>query len=463
VAIPQMDEPAIEAVYSQSEPNEPISLGAVNVEFVVGNQTCTARADVSMRLTPDNRLCFVVPPDEIRLEHVLKAFTADAYKLKLADRGVTVDAICVQGGAHTGLTFIPKESCVTVTPPSGDIVRAIFHLFNFPDFVGPEDYSLKTVDGSRQTFTPCGRVTLRAEGWNVTIAATGQTEHACKALRRNGGFIITHMGRIARDDGAQFSSQELAKFLHCVHVYLSFALGRWAGVALPLGFDENAARLFEQWGMPRVSAGWWNASDSWFDSTCGETLSHVFPGFVGLWRGETWGEALWRALYWYLGANTRGTGVGVDTALILAQAALEQLAWTYSVRDRKMVSESAFGRRGLSGADKMRLLLSSLDIPAGLPDGLRALHAKRGKKWEDGPEAITGIRNALVHPREKDELAEGSYYEAWQLSMWFLDLALLRLCRYEGQYANRLTTPRWAGRVEPVPWAQARNGGRANG
>ena len=104
--------------------------------------------------------------------------------------------------------------------------------------------------------------------------------------------------------------------------------------------------------------------------------------------------------------------------------------------------------------DEQRALLA-LEIPADLPDRLKALHGRRGKKWSDGPDAVTGVRNALVHPSEKDELPEGAYFEAWQLSMWFLDLVLLRLCGYAGEYANRLALSRWVGQVEPVPWGQA--------
>ena len=160
------------------------------------------------------------------------------------------------------------------------------------------------------------------------------------------------------------------------------------------------------------------------------------------------------ALYWYVAANDRGTGIGVDAGLILAQTALQHLAWTYCVQDRKMVSAHAFGRRGLSAADRIRLLATALDIPTDLPASLRLLHAKRGSKWDDGADVITGIRNSLVHPAKKSELVEGSYYEAWKLSLRFLDLVFLRLLGHEGECANRLAQ-RMVGEVETVPWARS--------
>lgn len=84
-----------------------------------------------------------------------------------------------------------------------------------------------------------------------------------------------------------------------------------------------------------------NGSCSWFDEHHGELLADVFAGFMKLWTNELWRTPLTHALYWYLGACDRRTGIGVDTGIILAQTALEGLAWTYCVQDRKMVSRAA--------------------------------------------------------------------------------------------------------------------------
>ena len=82
---------------------------------------------------------------------------------------------------------------------------------------------------------------------------------------------------------------------------------------------------------------------------------------------------------------------------------------------------------------------------------MRALHAQRGKKWLDGAEAITEIRNAIVHPSKELNLPDGAYCDAWRLSLWYLDLVFLRLLGHEGEYGNRLSK-RSVGEVETVPW-----------
>ena len=172
-----------------------------------------------------------------------------------------------------------------------------------------------------------------------------------------------------------------------------------------------------------------------------------------LWANELWNQPLMHALYWYLGACDRRVGIGVDTGTILAQAALEVIAWTHCVLDKKIVSAAAFKPRGLSASDKLRLLLSSLDIPRDIPTHLPTLLAKSAPKWADGPDALTGIRNSLAHPDAKGTLPDFAYYEVWKLSLWYIDMSLLRLCGHNGSYSNRLVDQRWEGEVESVPWS----------
>lgn len=450
----------IEPVYCQDDPSATIDVGSEAVAFQFGDQAYRQQARVSMRFVPDERLLFVVAGSEpLSLEEQLKAVAVglDDWdgKLKLVNRNVTLDALCIgRGGSGEAFTFMPRKSVVTVTPPADSLVECVFHLFNFPDFIGPEDYGITAGEPRHAGWMRCGRVVLKADGWRITIAGTDKTQEQCKALRGQGGFIITHMGRIERDDRSPFSSEQVDKLLWCLHNFLSLTLGRWAGLALPIGFDQAGNRVLEQWGMPMAASGPWNGSLSWFDSHHSQLLSSAFPGFMALWKNQTWGHPIRKAVYWYMRSNEGGAGLGVDTGLMLSQVALEHLAWTYCVRDRKMVSAAAFSRPGLSAADRLRLLLCGLGVPTEIPDRLRALQSRPGKAWDDGPDAITGIRNALVHPRENAKLPDDSYGEAWQLSMWFLDLTFLRLCGYNGTYGNRLRQ-RYAGDVEPVPWAPA--------
>jgi hypothetical protein len=99
------------------------------------------------------------------------------------------------------------------------------------------------------------------------------------------------------------------------------------------------------------------------------------------------------------------------------------------------------------------LLFSSLNIPIDIPASLPKMQSfAKQFNWIDAPQAITEIRNSLVHPEHKrrDKFGE-VFYPAWDLGQWYLELALLRICDYSGTYGNRLVE-RWVGEIEPVPW-----------
>jgi hypothetical protein len=436
-----------EPIYSQSKPNEPIDLGSVVVQFDHNGTPHRETAHVTMTFVPEKRLELTIPVESGRPSPALGSFA-----LTLPDRNVTIKALCLGVHRERGGTFlVPEREPVTVTPPATAVSTAAVHLLSFPEFWAPEGYDPSTgepPDYSRR----CHSVVLKAGGWNITISATDQAHDLEEALRAQGGYVITHMAAVKRDDGATFSSEQLADILSCLHYFLSFVLGRWVGMAMPVGFDSDGNRVFEEWGMRWSAGGAWNASSSWFDEMNGELLAQVFPGFVSLWKNPIWGGTLTSAIYWYLG-GCGGVGIGVDAGLILAQTALELLAWTHCVEDRKMVSAAAFKPRGLSAADKLRLLATSLSIPKEIPPTQPALHGMPGKKWVDGMEAITVIRNAKVHPGLPTEPSGRAYFEAYELSLWLIELTLLHLCGHNGKYANRLRQ-RWRGEVDLVPWAE---------
>jgi hypothetical protein len=141
----------------------------------------------------------------------------------------------------------------------------------------------------------------------------------------------------------------------------------------------------------------------------------------------------------------------VDGGIVLLQAALELLSWRVFVGERKALSQEGFRR--LRADDQLRLLIETCRIPAGVPAGLGELASKaKGMSWTDGPKALAEIRNSLVHPTNQKDLP---YYDTWRLAQWYVELALLKMCAFKGDYSNRTNAERWAGKVECVPWARA--------
>lgn len=460
----QFDSAPIQPVYSQSEPNEAIEYGFALIESN-GNDTkrhMRSPGRFRGRFTHDHVLEIVIPEHTAtsddagadvfaRITEARSRVVGGPTKFRFVDYRTTFQAFCTHSGQEKSV-WHPASSPLQVRQQSGDISRAVFHLFNWPMLRGPRVYVLQEGKPPQCRLRTCGRFQMECDGWLVTVAELERTEELVNRLSDTGGYAITHVGEVQRSDGRTFSTTQLDDLLACVGDFFSMVLGRWSRPSLTVGFDSAGNRVFEQWGLHQTTMGHYVGGNSFFDRQHDEIFEALFPAFWRLWNDPLWATPLKKAIYWYIGANNVGFGVNVDSALLFSQAALELLSWTYCVLDRKAVSEKAFAPRGgLTASDKLTLLTSLLGISNSLPIELKALDARPGQRWSDSMHAITDLRNGLVHPKENDHIAEDAYHQAWKLSLWYLDLILLRLLKYEGKYSNRLKV-RFVGQIEDVPW-----------
>lgn len=449
-SLPVLNEPPVVPVYSQAAPNVVIELGATPISFEYDGNSYSFTANGSLVFLPSDDFVLTIPwQDDLEAIGLTLAFGNWEGNLSFGDGSDTLTAFCgAVGKKYGGITLHPLRSAAVITPPTDSIQHLVFHLFNFPDFTGPSDFRLNTNGGS----IPCGCFILEADGWQITVSATPHSKDSQEQLKAEGGYIITHAGTIERIDRSSFSSDSAQEVLTQVQYFLSFALGTWAGLALPLGYNASGDVVFEEWGIRRVNSGRWRGGFSWFDKRHSQLLPQIYPGFIELWQSDVWKEPITEIIYWYCTANDRSGAIGVDASLILAQTAIEVLAWNYCVKDTQMVTKEAFKQRGLTAADKLRLLATTLGLPKDIPDQLRPSPSKRGKRWDDALDVLTHIRNSLVHPDAGDKDLLDMCCDAWNLAMWYIELALLRLCNHQGKYANRLSQ-RSVLTVEDVPWA----------
>jgi hypothetical protein len=188
-----------------------------------------------------------------------------------------------------------------------------------------------------------------------------------------------------------------------------------------------------------------------------EALKKAFAGFMHAWEREVWREPLVYATQMYVEANGP---VFAETSLVLTQAALELIAWVRIVEEEESQTEPEFNK--LRASDRIRKLLEWLELDSAIPEQFAALRLEAARLgWVDGPHAIDAMRNALVHPRQRERIENTDLYariELHELSLWYVELALLRAIGFDGQYSSRLGS-HTSGYVELVPWARPRSGG----
>lgn len=341
----------------------------------------------------------------------------------------------------------PKSEPVTgVGDDSTQMTRVIFHLFNFVDLLGTR----RSTEQNGTEVYAIEHVDLDCDEWNVELKSLISTRENIERLKQEGGYRLTHIGEIHKADQTSFTGKDADGCLNMLRFFLSFAKGGWCEPICAVGFDAFGNRVWESWSSPTEP---WRVLLSWFDPHNGSQLTTLFPGFIKRWANDDWQGAMREVIYWYLGAND--SFHGIDTGIILTQAALERLSYEYSVRDKRLLAVEGF--KNLRASDRLRLLFSSLRIPLDIPaetPTLRYFAISGQMKWWDASHALTEIRNSLVHPEHKHRSCfRNAYYEAWNLGLWYLEMGILAICDYSGTYGNRLKQ-RWVGQTEDVPWKE---------
>ncbi|WP_394991834.1 hypothetical protein, partial [Emticicia sp.] len=143
----------------------------------------------------------------------------------------------------------------------------------------------------------------------------------------------------------------------------------------------------------------------------------------------------------------------IDGAIILGQTALELVYNWWIVENKQMIIGD--DAKDLSAANKIRLIISQLQISSKVPKAFTKLQELMSK---DAPEAIVGIRNSIVHSQAEKRSKLRSYdnialYEALQVFIWYIELSLLNILKYEGKYFDRCFDSVWEGKsIRFVPW-----------
>lgn len=441
------DLPALSPVYLTEEPNHSISLYTGPLKVIQEGNVERGTVTVSLVWLPSPRVEFEFSscnPCSIKLTNT---------SLKLLEHKVLVEVdILSLDPFGNEILGRPREPIVLGT--GKELAHVLFHLTNFHDFIG-----CSVSPDSRNC-----RVVLEAKGWKITIDAPNKLRKLVESLEAQGGYAITHVGKLERSDGTEFPAKEAQELLEALSYFFSFARGFRSTAILPVGFDASGNRAWEKWDPSGISDPWQSVS-SWFYERNSNSLAKVFPGFLQHWYHSTWCDPLRLVFHWYLASHKQAGAV--QGSIILEQAALELLAWVvlmekFNVSEKNL--KDGANDEFNSPSKKINRLLERLGIPTEIPSGLLDLEGFGSTFKNNGPWALTELRNSIVHatPDNREKLRNTSFKtqcEAYELGLWYLDLVLLHLFDYRGSYFNRLyrlTTskrlPHHDECIESVPW-----------
>ena len=436
----------LEPVFNFTSDESSILIHKGYADVCINQNTYKGNGEVRLELLPRAKIYLYGYFHDVPLRDAMSACSGQTQISSFSINGRQFEGFRLSSGGNGdtqefNLKWCPKSEPIKgVGDESTQMSQLIFHLFNFVDLLGTR-HSIEQSNAIQHLDLICDQ-------WNIEMKSLLSTRDAIQNLKEEGGYRLTHVGGIKRPNRTLFSGKDAQECLKAIRFFLSFAKGGWCNPICAVGFDESDNRVWESWSSSREP---WHNPLSWFDPDNGSQLAILFPGFMKRWANDDWREAVQEVIYWYLNANFSPRGI--DAGIILTQAAIERLSYEYSVKDKQLLTMNGF--KDLWASDKFRLLFSSLGIPLEIPKETSELEKFAKKyKWLDAPHALTEIRNSLVHPEHKKRgQLESVYYEAWNLGLWYLEMGLLAICNYTGNYGNRLKQ-RWVGQIEDVPWAK---------
>jgi len=320
-----------------------------------------------------------------------------------------------------------------------------FQVVNFNDFFTRGVYATPTFG------FPPHVAELQHGGWRIRLTAVPEFRETFKSVGETGGYAFTHLGSVERADGSLFSAHDADAVLDALRRFLSFARGAASGLPVRWGTAADGSIVWEQWGGQPIDP--WKGRDTWFDEHHGNLLSELFDAFAQTKADADLGPPFSLALHWYQNSNIRAGGM--EGAIILGLTALDLLGAMVVVDRAGVMSDSKYDK--LVAKDKLAMLFDVLKVSNAVPATLTHLSAFAAtNSWLTSSETLAEIRHGYVHSNKKRRQVVLSApnlatFEAWQLSLWYQELALLYLLGHHGEYRNRLTAE-WLGQVERVPW-----------
>jgi len=330
---------------------------------------------------------------------------------------------------------------------SGSFDTLRFCLANFPNYIGaPISYHMDAHSG-----WVAGRLQIRTDRGECRLDVVPEATELVKRAGSDQGFVISHVGQWIPSSGVM-TVEEAEAIIVMLHFWFGFTRGAWAGPLFPQGLSNGNIvwHQFAAWRLGDSPAATWMPQRRPLD------LSSAFRGFAQRWNDHAWQGALQSAISWFIEANSSRTAL--ESKIVLAQVALELLAWVHVIETQRLHGRTDFRR--LSAAGRIRILLQHIGVRSTLPDYLSHLPALQNGEAFDGPGVITRVRNALVHATEEnretvDRIDGIQLYECGQMALQYVELTLLAICGHDGHYARRGWRG-WVGDDEVrVPWKQA--------
>ncbi|MBD1432360.1 hypothetical protein H8B06_05950 [Sphingobacterium sp. DN00404] len=359
------------------------------------------------------------------------------------------------GGRDCG-SIVINDSTIS-SDPEKSFAYGVSRDFFWPIEDTEPDYLLFAIPNMRELFG--GELLMDVKGTNtrrsmdrflisktnpfLAIDKVEDFKQRFRQLKTDGQYDILYTGRL--DLYQQLSFKE---FKYIIPVFLSFINGRKAGTIMNAGMVDGRP-VFIDFSQETIEP--YQYVSSW-SSIHFPVFKDIWGKFNELWKDELDRDFLITVIHWYVESNSNAGKL--EGSIILMQTALELIFNWLVVEHLRLIDKKSAKR--LSAEQKIACILAQLNVPINIPELYNSLSSHLG--YDNGPKAITEIRNALVHgnvnKRRKMLIVSSEVtFQTLHLGLWYVELSILFILDYKGLYNNRTSVNKWTDSGERVPWA----------
>ena len=375
-----------------------------------------------------------------------------------------------------------KKNAVRSTGATAE--KLVFHLVNFPDYIGQSIHYEKDV----KICAYRGRISLENDQWSGVIDFIPESKEWRKEQERNGGFYISHVGEIRPKNGQYLDESQLISIYSNLQYLLGFCAGTWVGPVFPQGVREDEI-VWEQFASWKLGSG--KKASTWMPTKKSISEFNLFAGFMDRINDSVSGQALKDAISWYIEANK--PEMTNEQRIILIQIALETLYSAYcddgeskknnKERNKKIknilneaikpnikeevrinhiqIALQMFNDKEKGSKEKIRNILDKFKVPNDIPEYLIEV-SEILRNCKNASDILVKTRHALVHSSEENNIKKISklkgthLHDIAQMGIGFIELMILGICNYEGTFAKRVRDGGKGDNEISVPWSKNR-------
>jgi len=323
------------------------------------------------------------------------------------------------------------------------VSKIIFSIPNLREFLGDpvkiSEYGISKA-----------RLSLVTDKYTIHIDHKKEHKELKEKLKLKGGYLILHTGEIIKKEGA-IHYDDLNYIKYCLSSFLSFLNGRKTGILFAQGIHEGEVKWTD---FTPIQVDIFKPVHSWPCKLSVDGINESWNKYFEIWKAQNEEDFLNSAVHWYLEANVDSI---IENSIVLTQIGLELIYNWFVIENKKMlIGKDA---ENISAANKIRLLLSQIGLQNYVPAHFTELNSYVNENnLPDGIDAFVQIRNSLVHSQEKrrkefNKVDPKVIYQVYEIGLWYLELAILRVIEFNGKYSFRCSDAKWTVQNEiNVPW-----------